>query len=573
MVQTVSENLVSLMIEAGIRHLYGIVGDSANPLIDAVHRSDGKIRFINVRNEEAGAFAAGAEAGVTGGLAAVFGSCGPGSLHLLNGLYDCDKNSASVFAIATHIPLAEIGSQYFQETRPDWIFADCTKYLGYATTALQMPRLAELALQVAVLEKGVGMVILPGDVGREKIDTPLLPRPIPTSRPMTLPAPDELDHLARLIEHARKIVIYGGAGCWDARDEVLALSDKVHAPVAYAYRGKDILEADNPNGIGMIGLLGWGAATRGLAECDLLLMLGTDFPFHPFFPENTTIVQVDADPAHLGRRARVDMALTGDVKTTLNALLPRLRQKTETRFLDTMRSIHADVVNLMNAPLTENRDGQPLSPEQVAFAIGQLADENAVFTVDTGMCVIWAARYLTLKKEQRLLASYGHGSMANALPQAIGAALADPARQVIALCGDGGLTMLLGELLTVVEQKLPVKLMVFNNASRAMVYREMQNAGYEPWGATVENPDFGAVARAMGLHGERVEKTEDIRSAVTRALEHDGPALIDFVTDPLADPAPPWVMLETLEKQSSRQSAEPGMRDDVEAIRQLRTRL
>ncbi len=569
MPQTVAQNLVSLMIDAGVKRIYGIVGDSANALIDAIHHSDGKIAFINLRNEEAGAFAAGADADISGTISAVFGSCGPGSLHLVNGLYDCNRNSASVFAVATHIPQSEIGSRYFQETRPDWIFADCTKYLGYATTARQMPRMAELAIQAAFLERGVGMVILPGDVARETIDKPMLPHPIARSRPVSLPVKDDLDALAKRIDESRKIVIYGGAGCREGREEVLALSRKINAPIAWAYRGMDVFEADNPNGIGMIGMLGWGAALRALHECDLLLMLGTDFPFHGLFPADTTIVQIDDTASQLGRRAMVDMALVGDIKTTVKTLLPMIAEHSDRSFLDDMLALHRDMLRIMAAPLSEPQNERALSPEQVANAIDELADKYAIFTVDTGMCNIWSARYLNMKKDQRLLASFGHGSMANALPQAIGAALAAPDRQVIALCGDGGLTMLMGELLTAVEQNLPVKLMVFNNSSRAMVHREMHDAGIEPWGAEVKNPDFGAVARAMGLYGERVEKAEDIRDAIVRAFDYPGPALIDFVTDLFADAPSPQDVMKRLEKEKTIDTA----RDDIETTRELKTRI
>lgn len=572
MAQTVAQNLVSLMIEAGVKRIYGIVGDSANALVDAIHHTNGEIAFINVRNEEAGAFAAGADADISGTISAVFGSCGPGSLHLLNGLYDCNRNSASVFAIATHIPQPEIGSRYFQETRPDWIFEDCTKYLGTITTARQMPRIAELAMQAAFLERGVGMVILPGDVAGETIDKPMLAHPIARSRPVSLPAKDDLDALAKRINESRKIVIYGGAGCREGREEVLALSQKINAPIAWAYRGKDVLEADNPNGIGMIGMLGWGAAMRALHECDLLLMLGTDFPFHGAFPADTTIVQIDDTPSQLGRRAMVDMALAGDIKTTLKALLPMIARHSDRSFLDDMLSLNRDMLRVMTAPLSKSQNGRGLSPEQVANAIDGLADKNAIYTVDTGMCNIWSARYLNMKKDQRLLASFGHGSMANALPQAIGAALAAPGRQVIALCGDGGLTMLMGELLTAVEQSLPVKLMVFNNSSRAMVHREMHDAGIDPWGAEVKNPDFGAVARAMGLYGERVEKQEDIHDAIVRAFDYPGPALIDFVTDLFADPPSPQDVMKILEKEKKMDGVD-GARDDIETTRELKTRL
>ncbi len=569
MAQTVAENLVSLMEQAGIKRIYGIVGDSANPLIDAIHRSNGEIGFINVRNEEAGAFAAGADADISGSISAVVGSCGPGSLHLLNGLYDCNRNSASVFAIATHIPQSEIGSRFFQETRPDWIFADCTKYLGYATTSRQMPRMAELAIQAAFLERGVGMVMLPGDVGHETVDRPMLPHPIARSRPESVPSHDDLAALARLIGQSQKILIYGGAGCRDGRDDVMSLSAKIHAPIAYAYRGKDVLEPDNPNGIGMIGHLGWGAATQAMRECDLLIMLGTDFPFHSAYPKNTAIVQIDDTPSQLGRRAMVNMALVGDIATTVKALLPMIVQKEDRSFLDAMLSLNADMLSLMASPLSEPQNGRPLSPEQVAHAIGDMADRNAIYTIDTGMCNIWSARYLRLKKEQRLLASFGHGSMANALPQAIGAALAAPGRQVIAFCGDGGLTMLMGDMLTAVEQNLPVKLMVFNNSSRAMVHLEMRDSGYEPWGTAVKNPDFGAVARAMGLYGERVEKAEGIRDAISRAFDYPGPALIDFVTDLAADPPSPDEVLKRLETEKTADAS----RDDITTTRELKSRI
>lgn len=560
MVQTVAENLVSLMVSVGIQRIYGIVGDSANALIDAIHHTDGKIAFINVRNEEAGAFAAGADADISGSISAVIGSCGPGSLHLVNGLYDCNRNSASVFAIATHIPQSEIGSRFFQETRPDWIFADCTKYLGYATTSKQMPRIAELAIQAAFLERGVGMVILPGDVSRETIEKPLLPHPIARTQPISLPKKDDLVALAELIDRSKKIVIYGGAGCRNGRGEVLELSRKIQAPIAYAYRGKDVLEADNPNGIGMTGHLGWGAAAQAFRECDLLLMLGTDFPFHSYYPKQSTIVQIDDTPSQLGRRAMVNMALTGDIRTTVEALLPMLAQKKDTSFLDSMLSLNSDILRLMMAAPGKEQDSRLLSPERVTRTIDEMADDNAIYTVDTGMCNIWSARYLRMKKDQRMLASYNHGSMANALPQAIGAALSDPGRQVIALCGDGGLTMLMGELLTAVEQNLPVKLMVFNNSSRAMVRQEMIDSGLNAWGTEVNNPDFGAVARTIGLYGERVEKTGDIRDAITRAFDYPGPALIDFVTDPATVPVSVEDIMKRLDKMnvSGESSSQPS---------------
>ncbi len=539
MARTVAEHLIELMLEAGIHNVYGVVGDSANPVADAIRRTDGKLSFIHVRNEEAGAFAAGADAMVSGRPTAVLGSSGPGSLHLLNGLYDCDRNGAPVFAIVTHIPSTEIGTRYFQETRPDLIFLDCTRYLGYITSPAQMPRVAELAMQAAILERGVGMVILPGDVAAMDVDTPLLGHPLAMVRPEVRPSEADVAELANLIARSRRVTIFGGDGCRAARSEVLQLSRLLHAPVAYPYRAKDIFEANNPNAVGMTGLLGEGGAVRALAECDLLLLLGTDFPFRHFMPTDTAIAQVDIAPAHLGRRAKVDLGLVGDIGETLRALLPQVTQRADRSFFDDVLDHHLHAMERLQTYATHDGSGSGLRPEMVATAISELAADDAVFTVDTGMCNVWGARYLQMTPRRRFLASFGHGSMANAMPQAIGAKFGAPERQVVALCGDGGLTMLMGELLTVGGLEIPVKLMVFNNSTLGMVRAEMEVAGYPPFGTDVHNPDFGALAKVAGLHGERVERAEDIRPAIERAFIHDGPALIDFVTDPRALAMPP----------------------------------
>ena len=542
MAQTVGSYLVDMMMKAGVRNLYGIVGDSANPIIDAIRKTDGKLRFVNVRNEEAGAFAAGADSQASGRPTAVIGSSGPGALHLLNGLYDCARNGASVFAIATHIPTTEIGTNYFQETRPDQIFLDCCKYVGYVTSALQMPRLAELAMQTAILERGVGMIILPGDVSAATIDHPMLEHPIARTRSSVRPPDQELDRLAEMIAKSERTVVYGGAGCAEAREEVLRLAQLLNAPLGYTFRGKDILEAANPNGVGMTGLLGWGGATAAIGECDLLILLGTDFPYHQFMPKDSTIVQIDEQAGHLGRRAKVDLGLIGDVGETLRALMPRLKQRSGRTFLDKALAAHRKAAENMQT-YVKHEGGKGLRPEMVATAISKLAADDAIFSVDTGMCNVWGARYVSMRRGQRMLGSFGHGSMANAMPQAIGAWVGT-GRQSIALCGDGGLAMLMGELLTAVELEAPVKLMVFNNSTRGMVRAEMEVSGYPPWGTDVKNPDFGAVARAIGIHGERVEKMEEIEPAIGRALAHNGPALIDFVTDPRALSMPPKVTFE-----------------------------
>ena len=544
MAQTVAEILVDQMVEVGIRKVYGIVGDSANPIVDALRRHEADIEFVHVRNEEAGAFAAGADAQVSGRPTAVLGSSGPGSLHLVNGLYDCQRNGAPVFAIATHIPSTEIGSDYFQETNPEQIFSGCTHYCALLSSAGQMPRISELALQAAILERGVGMVIVPGDVAAQKVDRPMLRHPVLTDRPLIRPDDEALDKAVALISGAKKIVIHGGEGTRQARAEVLRLSETLKAPVSYAFRGKDVLEADNPAAVGMTGLLGWGGATGALAECDLLLMLGTDFPYHAFLPDEKTIIQVDDKPLHLGRRAAVDLGLVGDVGETLRALIPRLDPRTDSSFLDEVVKHHGKMVEGIQTYVTHEGSGHGLRPEMVATALSDLAEDDAVFTVDTGMCNVWGARYLEMKPGRRILASFSHGSMANSMPQAIGAKVGSPDRQVVALCGDGGFTMLMGELLTAVGLDIPVKLMIFNNSTLGMVRAEMMVVGYQPWGTDVKNPDFGAMATAVGAHGERVEKAVDIRPAIERALEHPGPALIDFVTDPRALAVPPHTTLE-----------------------------
>ena len=544
MAQTVAEILVDQMVEAGIRKVYGIVGDSANPIVDGLRRHQSDIEFVHVRNEESGAFAAGADAQISGRPTAVLGSSGPGSLHLLNGLYDCQRNGAPVFAIATHIPSTEIGSGYFQETNPEAIFSGCTNYCSLVLSAGQMPRVSELALQAAILERGVGMIILPGDVAAQKVEHLMLRHPILTDRPVMRPTDAALDKAVALVSKAKKIAIHGGEGTRDARDEVLQLSRLLHAPVSYAYRGKDVLEADNPSAVGMTGLLGWGGATEALADCDLLFMLGTDFPYHAFLPDGKTIIQVDDKPLHLGRRAAVDLGLAGDVGETLRALIPKLQQRTDTHFLDHVVKDHHHMVKGIQTYVNHEGGGKGLRPEMVATALSDLAEDDAVFTVDTGMCNVWGARYLQMKPGRRILASFSHGSMANALPQALGAQVGSPDRQVVALCGDGGLSMLMGELLTAAGLDIPVKLMVFNNSTLGMVRAEMMVVGYQPWGTDVKNPDFGAVASAIGLHGERVENAADIRPAIERAFAHPGPALIDFVTDPRALAVPPHTTIE-----------------------------
>lgn len=542
--KTVAEILVDQMVEAGIRNVYGVVGDSANPIVDAIRRHPAEIEFVHVRNEEAGAFSAGGDALLTGRPTAVLGSAGPGSVHLLNGLYDCHHNGVPVFAIATHIPSKEIGTQYHQETYPESIFDGCSHFVGTINHPYQMPRLSKLAIEAAILERGVGVVILPGDIAASEVKNPGEKHVISASRPVVVPSDELLNEARDLIADAKKIVIFGGEGTRGARDEVLELSEKLKAPVGYSYRGKDVLEAENPNAIGMSGLLGWGALTHEFSHCDLMIMLGTDFPYRDFLPHHAKIIQVDDVPINIGRRADLDLGLVGDVGATVRALLPKLEAKSDGHFLKHAQKNHAKHVEQLQAYKKHQGGGKALRPEMVASTISEMADDDAVFTCDTGMGMVWGARYVEMKPGRRILASFNHGSMANAMPQAIGAKNAEPDRQVIAFCGDGGLTMLMGELITAGWLDIPVKLMVFNNSTLGLVRCEMLTSGYEPYGTDVENPDFGKVAAAIGLHGERVEEPDDIGPAVQRAFEHPGPALIDFVTDPLALSVPPSITMD-----------------------------
>jgi pyruvate dehydrogenase (quinone) len=538
MAKIVADQIVELMLEAGIQRIYGVVGDALNPLTDAIRRN-GKLRWIAVRHEEVAAFAAGADAQVTGRPAACAGTCGPGNLHLINGLYDAHRNGAPVFAIAGQVPTQFVGTSYFQETHPELIFRECTCYCQAASTPAQATTMSRLALQAAIANSGVGMVTISGDVLDQKAGVELPERPFHGEPPRVRPGDADLDAMAALIDAAKRPVIFGGEGCRLAREQVIALSQAIHAPVGFTFRGKDILEAENPNAVGMTGLLGWGGLHHGLGSCDLLIMLGTDFPYSEFLPQKAKVIQLDSRAEHLGRRIPLSLGLCGHVAETLDALLPRLHSRQDRAFLDEVLAAHSIASGHMQAYVQHGGKEGAIRPEQVAHTLSALAAPDALFTADTGMSCVWAARYLTFRRGQRFLASYKHGTMANAMPHAIGAQLACPDRQVIALCGDGGLTMLLGDLLTVVAEKLPIKFVLFNNSSLGMVRAEMMVGGYPFFGTEVHNPNLAAVAAAMGLHAERVEKGDAVLGALERAIAHPGPALIDVTTDPNALSMPP----------------------------------
>lgn len=540
--QNVSEQFVDILVRAGVKRLYGVVGDSLNPVVDAIRRNSA-IDWIHVRHEETAAFAAGAEAQITGSLAACAGSCGPGNLHLINGLYDAHRSMAPILALASHIPSSEIGLGYFQETHPERLFAECSHYSEMISNPEQMPRVLQSAIQHAVGQGGVGVVTLPGDVAALDAPEQATEQAMITSRPTVRPGDDEIERLVKLIDEAGRVTLFCGAGTAGAHTEVMELAEKIKSPVGHALRGKEYIQYDNPYDVGMSGLLGYGACYEATNECDLLILLGTDFPYTPFLPDrDTKIVQVDIRPEHLGRRCKLDLAVWGDARETLRALIPRVKPKANRKFLDKMLKKHADALEgVVKAYTRKVEKHVPIHPEYVAAVLDEVADEDAVFTVDTGMCNVWAARYITPNGRRRIIGSFRHGSMANALPQAIGAQFSDPGRQVVSMSGDGGFSMLMGDFLTLVQYDLPIKVVLFNNSSLGMVELEMMVGGLPAFGTTNKNPDFAAVARAAGAYGVRVEKPKQLESALKDAFKHKGPALVDVVTDPNALSIPPKI--------------------------------
>lgn len=542
--QTVADQFIEVLVRSGVRRIYGVVGDSLNPVVDSIRRTPG-IDWVHVRHEEVAAFAAGAEAQLTGSLAACAGSCGPGNLHLINGLYDAHRSMAPVLALASHIPSSEIGSGYFQETHPDQLFRECSHYSELISSRQQMPRVVQTAIQHAVGRGGVSVVVLPGDIAAQQAPEKAEEHALITSRPSVRPSDEEIDELTGMIDKARKVTLFCGSGTAGAHQEVMDFAAKVNSPIGHALRGKEWIQYENPYDVGMSGLLGYGAAYEATHECDLLILLGTDFPYNAFLPDDVKIVQVDVRPEHLGRRSKLDLAIWGDVQQTLRCLTPRVRQKQDRSFLDRMLRKHADALEgVVKAYTRKVEKHTPIHPEYVASVLDEEAADDAIFTVDTGMCNVWAARYLTPNGRRRVIGSFTHGSMANAMPQAIGAQLLDRRRQVVSMSGDGGFSMLMGDFLTLVQQDLPVKIVLFNNSSLGMVELEMLVAGLPAYGTTNHNPDFAAIARAAGAHGVRVEKPKDVRGALREVFKHKGPALVDIVTDPNALSIPPKIKAE-----------------------------
>jgi pyruvate dehydrogenase (quinone) len=526
--KTAASFLVETLQKAGVRRIYGVVGDSLNGVTDEL-RQQKSIDWIHVRHEEGAAFAAGAEAHVTGQLAVCAGSCGPGNLHLINGLFDCQRSSVPVLAIAAHIPSSEIGIDYFQATHPESLFKECSHYVELVSKPEQLPQILTRAIRVAVARRGVSVVVLPGDVALAPLEA-TVPRWLMPTKPVLRPSDEDIGCLAAMLNEGRKITVFCGAGCAGAHAEVVALAAKLKAPIVHAFRGKEHVEYDNPYDVGMTGLVGFASGYAAMKECDTLLLLGTDFPYRPFYPDKARIAQVDIRPEALGNRTPIDLGLLGDVKDTLTALLPAVADKKDSSFLQAALGHYQKARQDLDA-LAESRPGSDIiHPQYVTRLVSELAADDAIFTCDVGTPIIWTARYLKVNGRRRIIGSFNHGSMANAMLQAIGAQAAFPKRQVISLSGDGGFTMMMGDFVTLSQMGLHVKVIVLNNGTLGFVEMEMKASGFLDYGVDLKNPNFASMATAMGVKGIRVEKPGDLKAALTEALAHDGPVLVDVVS-------------------------------------------
>jgi pyruvate dehydrogenase (quinone) len=543
MAKKVADLLVDVLAQAGVRQIYGVSGDSLNGITDSI-RAKKQIQWVHVRHEETAAFAAGAEAHLTGELAVCAGSCGPGNLHLINGLYDCHRSRVPVLAIAAQIPSSEIGSGYFQETHPEHLFAQCSHYCELVSHPEQMPRVLEIAMQTAISRRGVAVVVLPGDVAlRDAIE--LEPRlRFSEPNPRVCPSDDELGVLAKVLNSSKKTTILGGAGCAGAHQELIELADKLKAPIVHAMRGKEFIEYGNPFDVGMTGLLGFSSGYHAMMNCDVLLMIGTDFPYQQFYPRDATVIQIDIRGEQLGRRTRLNHGFIGDAKTTISSLLPKLAQNQLDGHLKRSLEDYRMARKGLDELATEGRGKKPIHPQYLARMLDEVAASDAIFSCDVGTPTIWVARYLTMNGKRRLLGSFNHGSMANALPQAIGAQVSHPGRQVISLSGDGGLAMLMGDLLTLRQLRLPVKVIVFKNDALAFVELEMKAAGIVDYGTDLINPNFAKMAEAAGLLGLTAETPDQVKPMIIEALKHDGPALVEVVVSRQELSMPPTITFE-----------------------------
>jgi len=541
--RTAAAYMAETLRNAGVKRVYGVVGDSLNGFTDALRRMDGDIEWVHVRHEEGAAFAAGAEAHVTGELAVCAGSCGPGNLHLINGLFDCQRNGVPVLAIAAHIPSTEIGIDYFQATHPEILFKECSHYVELVSRPEQLPQILTRAIRVAVAKRGVAVVVIPGDVALKPL-TAKIPNWLLPTKPVLVPSDDGLAQLAALLNVGERVTLLCGAGCAGAHDEVVALAERLKAPIVHAFRGKEYLEYDNPYDVGMTGLVGFASGYAAMKDCDTLLLLGTDFPYRPFYPESARIAQIDRRPEALGNRCPIDLGLLGDVKDTIDALLPHLVEKTRRGHLDDALDHYRHARRDLDALAESGPNSKVIHPQYVARLVSELADDDAIFTCDVGTPIIWSARYLQMNGRRRLIGSFNHGSMANAMLQAIGAQSAYRDRQVISLSGDGGFTMMMGEFVTLIQAGLNVKVIVLNNGTLGFVEMEMKANGFLDTGCDLKNPNFAAMAEAMGVRGIRVEHPQFLHQALTDAFAHDGPVLVDVVSARQELAMPPKTTLE-----------------------------
>ncbi|KTF41129.1 pyruvate dehydrogenase [Xanthomonas translucens] len=540
---SIARHLAETLHSAGVERIWGVTGDSLNGLTDALRQMD-SIQWMHVRHEEVAAFAAGAEAALSGKLAVCAGSCGPGNLHLINGLFDCHRSHQPVLAIAAHIPSSEIGLGYFQETHPQELFRECSHYVELVTNPAQMPEVLHRAMRTAILKQGVAVVVIPGDVALQELPKGTLTEWPALTPPRILPADADVERLADLLQASAATTLLCGSGCAGAHDELVALADLLGAPIVHALRGKEHVEWDNPFDVGMTGLIGFSSGYQAMLNCDTLLMLGTDFPYRQFYPQDAAIVQVDRDPSALGRRTPLQLGIAADVRETIAALLPKLQRREQRDFLEKSLAHYRKAREGLDALAVAAAPGEPLHPQFLTRMIDALADEDAIFSCDVGTPTVWAARYLTMNGKRRLLGSFNHGSMANAMPQALGAQAQFPHRQVIALCGDGGFSMLMGDFISLAQLGLPVKVVVYNNASLGFVAMEMKSAGYLDTGTDLRNPDFAAMSNAMGILGLRVDASAQLEPALRQAFSHPGPVLLDVRVATQELVIPPAIKLE-----------------------------
>jgi pyruvate dehydrogenase (quinone) len=544
MAGTVADQMVDTLAAVGVSRIYGLVGDSLNGFTDALRRH-GQIAWLHVRHEEVAAFAAGADAHLTGGLAVCAGSCGPGNLHLINGLFDCQRSRVPVLAIAAHIPSPEIGADYFQATHPEELFRECSTFCELVSSPAQMPRVMEMAIRHAMSQRGVAVVVIPGDVALRPANEAPAPKPqgLVTAPPVVRPSQQAIEQLAAWLNQAGKTTLLCGSGCAGAHGQLLALAEALKAPIVHALKGKEHVEWENPYDVGMTGLIGFSSGYRAMESCDTLLMLGTDFPYRQFYPAKARIAQIDIRGENIGRRVPVDLGLVGDVGATLDALLPLLTPKTDRAHLDDCTAHYKEARKGLDE-LATGRKGGVLHPQHIARVLSELAADDAIFTCDVGLPTVWAARYLAMNGKRRLIGSFWHGSMANAMAQAIGAQAACPGRQVISLSGDGGFTMLMGDLLSLKQLKLPAKIVVFNNGALGFIELEQKSSGFLNTGTELENPNFAAMAEAVGIKGIRIEDPSDVESKLAEALAHPGPVLVDAVVTRMELAMPPKVSAE-----------------------------